>query len=376
MDPLRSQHIRLPLPPGSSLSRRALFRVASALGIAGAVSKAMPASAAVASQPVSAAAATAAAAATGSQIPGFAGANRDAFATMLSGTPPTPPTGVRWYMDDTDYPNKTGYSNVSWPPITEEYDSPAHALVSIRPDIEMLNAGTFDASLYAFMLGAPAGPASLLTMWHECASMHLGDPNYPQEPSTFRQGLVHLQQLAAGQISGYPQPTNVKVGVVDINPSDLNDYPGYENDPYAVYSLWMAANLDWYGCDLYDNTTFNLSVYGQLNTFREYVNTLPGSVANADWPINLPECNSRVDTATGNSTVATKGPTKFRRSDFFHYAWAWLQNVGPGGHCSGLLGFWNGPGKEGSPWPPANTPAGSLDAMIAELDAENSQSSP
>jgi hypothetical protein len=370
VNPFGSQHAHHPLPPASNLSRRALFRAAGALGIAGVAFKAMPASAATAARPLSSATAA------DSQIPSFAGANQDAFATMLSGTPPTPPTGVRWYMDEVTYPNKTGYSDVSWPNITEEYDSPAHALVSIRPDIQMLNAGTFDASLYALMLGAPAGPASMLTMWHECASMHLDDPNYPQEPSTFRQGLVHLQQLAAGEIAGYSQPTNVKVGVVDINPSYLDDYPGYEDDPYAVYSLWMAANLDWYGCDLYDNTTFDLSVYGELNTFQEYVNTLPGSVSNANWPINLPECNSRVDTATGNSTVATTGPTGFRRSDFFHYAWAWLQNVGPGGHCSGLLGFWNGTGNEGSPWPPANTPAGSLDAMIAELNAENSQSYP
>jgi hypothetical protein len=313
----------------------------------------MPASAATTSR------ARPASAAADSQIASFAGANKDAFATMLSGTPATPPTGVRWYLDAVNYPNTTGYAGVLWPDITADYGSPAHALVSIRPDIEMLNNGAFDAELIAFMQNAPAGPASLLTMWHEAATFSGSNPNYPQKPALFRQGLVHLQNLAAG--------TNVKVGVVDIN-------PGYLNDPGSVYAQWMAANLDWYGCDLYDNTSFDLSVYDELNSFRGYINTLPGSIANADWPVNLPECNSRVDTKTGNSTVPTTGPTGFRRSDFFHYAWSWLQDIGPGGHCSGLLGFWGGPGKEGSPWPPPNTPSGSLPAMIAELNAENAQS--
>jgi hypothetical protein len=296
---------------------------------------------------------------------------------MLStGTPATPPTGVRWYLDAVTYPNTTGgYASIGWPDITADYASPAHALVSIRPDIEMLNSGAFDADLHAFMQSAPGGPASLLTMWHEAATFSLHNPNYPQKPALFRQGLVHLQQLAAGEIPGY-SPTNVKVGVVDINPGYLNNYPGFQDDPGSVYNLWMAANLDWYGCDLYDNGALDLSVYDELNAFRGFINTLKGSVANADWPVNLPECNSRIDPATGNSTIPTTGPTGYRRSDFFHYAWAWLQNIGPGGHCSGLLGFWGGPGNEGSPWPPADTPHGSLAAMVAELNAENAQSAP
>lgn len=138
----------------------------------------------------------------------------------------------------------------------------------------------------------------------------------------------------------------------------------------------MAANLDWYGCDLYDNRTLDLSAYHELSLFREYVNTLPGSHPNANWPVNLPECNSRIDPKTKNSTVKTTGPTGFRRSDFFHYAWSWLQRFGPGGHSTGLLGFWVNSGGEGSTWPPKNTPAGSLPAMIAELNRQNAQSRP
>jgi len=272
------------------------------------------AGAALAAAPASASAAIAAVperAAKSAKRAGFAGANRSAFATMLSGRPHT----------------------------------------------------------------APAGPASLLTIWHECATFTLHDPRYPKKPALYQQGLAHLQALAAGKIHPYTKPTDVKVGVIDINPGYLKNYPHHKNDPKAVYAEWMAANLDWYGCDLYDNKTLDLSVYEELNTFREYVNSLPGPVKNADWPINLPECNSRYP-KKGVSTVRTSGPTGFRRSDFFHYAWSWLQDIGPGGPCSGLLGFWGGTGGEGAPWPPVNNPKGSLEAMIAELNAENSRSAP
>lgn len=139
----------------------------------------------------------------------------------------------------------------------------------------------------------------------------------------------------------------------------------------------MAPNLDWYGCDLYDNASFDLSAFGELNAFRTCINSLPGSVAGADWPVNIPEINSAVVSATiSTNPVTVNSPTGYRRSDFFHFAWAWLQTIGPASHLSGLLGFWNGPGNEGSPWPPADLPSGSLAAMITELEAQNGNSAP
>jgi hypothetical protein len=372
-----NDHAPLSVPQVSGPSRRTVLRAAGALGIAGAALRAAPASAATAFR---------GAPADVSEGPSFAGANQKTFETMLSINGPTPtpalsplPTALRVYMDDNTYPNITGYANFTWPDLVTEYNSPARALISIRPECEMLAEGTFDADLHKFMMGAPTnGRASLLTIWHECATFTLNNANYPKKPAIFREALAHLQALAAGEVAGFTTPTNVKVGVVDVNPSDIpaNSYP---DGPGSAYNEWMVANLDWYGCDLYDSSSLDLSVYAQLNSFREYVNTLSGSVANADAPICLPECNSRPYTAPNGTVYSTKpttGPTGFRRSDFFHYAWAWLQNLSPGGECSGLLGFWNGPGKEGSPWPPADTPIGSLAAMVEELSAENAQSSP
>jgi len=352
----------------SNPSRRAILRTAGTLGAAGALGLA---DAAFRGSPADASAATV------TRIAGFAGANETPFAAMLTGSPrpTTAPTGVRVYLDAVTYPNVQGYANTKWPDITGKYHSPAHALVSIRPKVETLLDGKFDAGLHAFMKHAPDGPASLLTMWHECATFTLSKPQYPKKPELYREGLRHLQRLAAGEIKGFG-PTNVKVGVIDINPGYLHTYNHHASNPADIYKTWMAANLDWYGCDLYDNKKLDLSVYGELSAFRELVNKLPGSKPNADYQVNLPECNSRIDPATGLSTRKTDGPTGYRRSDFFHYAWAWLQNVGPGGHSSGLLGFWGGTGGEGAPWPPKNTPKGSLEALLKELGAENAQSAP
>jgi hypothetical protein len=368
--PADNDHGNISRRPPSAPSRRAFLGAAGALGLAGTALATAPAVAATAAGVLPQSAAKSA------KRIGFAGASRTAFGDMLANRrPPTAPTGVRWYMDDVKYPNTTGYADVSWPDITALYHSPAHALVSIRPDIEMLIDGKFDAELYEFMRSAPAGPASLLTIWHECATFTLHDPRYPKKPALYREGLARVQALAAGKIHPYRKRTDVRVGVIDINPGYLNDYPHHKNDPRAVYAEWMIANLDWYGCDLYDNKKLNLSVYDELNAFRAYVNDLPGSVPGADWPVNLPECNSRYP-AKGVSTVRTSGPTGFRRSDFFHYAWSWLKDAGPGGPCSGLLGFWGGTGGEGAPWPPVNNPKRSLEALITELNAENAESAP
>lgn len=371
MNPLGNDHAPLSGQPESSPNRRTILRVAGALGIAGTAFRAMPASAATASR------ALAASAAAGSRIPGFAGANLAAFTAMItkSPEPPTPPTGARVYLDAVTFPNTKGYANVKWPDIAGIHNSPAHALVSIRPEVEMLLGGKFDADLHAFMKNAPKGPSSLLTMWHECATFTLSVPQYPKHPELYREGLRHLQRLAAGEIKGFG-PTDVKVGVIDINPSYLHHYNHHNSNPADVYATWMAANLDWYGCDLYDNRSLDLSAFAELNAFRELINKLPGSKPNADSPVNLPECNSRPDPVHHTSTRKTAGPTGYRRSDFFHFAWAWLQRIGPGGHSCGLLGFWGGTGGEGSPWPPPDTPKGSLKALVKELSAENAASAP
>jgi hypothetical protein len=367
----------------SGPSRRTFLGAAGALGVAGAAFPLLGASAAEASRTARATGAAAAArgvADTRTILP-FAGANWTVFQQMQLGktdapTAPAltpPPTGFRRYLDDTDAANTNGYATAVWP--TAPNGSPAHGIVSIRPDINMLLNGDFDADLHAFMVSAPGGPASLLTMWHECATHNLTKPWYPQNPELFTEGLTHLQNLASGHVAGYAS-TDVKVGVIDVNPSaiPLAKYPFGPKFPAEVYIVWQAPNLDWYGCDLYDNGNFNLSVYDELNAYRTIVNNLPLSITGADWPINLPECNSAVP-ADQNKVTSGNSATGYRRSDFFHYAWAWLNNIGPASHCGGLLGFWDGSGNEGSNWPPDDTADG-MTALVAELQNEFGASSP
>lgn len=385
-------------PSGESHpSRRTFLGAASALGVAGAAFQLLPAGAARASAVIRAGEARDAvreAAQSAQTAPmAFAGADRGAFAVMLNGgtvngvnVPPlaTPPTAVRWYIDEKTYPNTTpGYYSSpppngvgGWPDLSgAPYNTTAHALVSIRPDITMLLNHEFDDDLIDFMGSAPGGPASLLTMWHEVATDAFSNPNYPKiaDAPAFVEALSYLQQLASG--------TDVKVGAVNVNPSALmmKNYPSGTTHQ-EVYNTWMAACLDWYGCDLYDNASYSLSPYDELNEFQTCANSLPGSGENANWPINIPEINSPVDNASGlnppPSTIKTSGPTGFRRSDFFNYAWSWIENVAPASHSTGLLGFWNGPGNEGSPWPPTDDPAGSQQAMIDELNRENGFSAP
>lgn len=386
---------------GSHPSRRAFLGAAGALGVAGAAFQLLPAGPAEASPVIRAREVTdTAREALESPLTApkaFAGADKSAFAIMLNGgtvngvsVPPltTAPTAVRWYIDQTTFPNQTpGYYSSppptgigGWPDLSvAPYNSTAHALVSIRPDVAMLLNGEFDDDLTAFMGTAPGGPASLLTMWHEVATFSFTHPAYPQisDAAFFLEGLTYLQQLAQG--------TNVKVGAINVSPNALtmkNYPPGYTHQD--VYNTWMAANLDWYGCDLYDNPTYDLSAYDELTEFQTCANNLTGSIANANWPINIPEINSPIYNPTGQmpppptapSTITTSGPTGYRRSDFFNFAWSWIENVAPASHCTGLLGFWNGPGNEGSVWPPKNDPSGSQLAMSTELSRENGFSAP
>jgi hypothetical protein len=137
MDPSPDEDVR---PSGHLVSapdRRTILRAAGALeitgvaaGLTGASLREVPASAATSSALIAARPAA-------SRVRSSAGANKDAFQLMLTKAPKLriPPTGARWYLDAVTYPNTQGYADVSWPDITADHGSPAHALVSIRPEI-------------------------------------------------------------------------------------------------------------------------------------------------------------------------------------------------------------------------------------------------
>jgi hypothetical protein len=275
----------------------------------------------------------------------FAGANRTVYDEMWMEVPgklSNGPTAVRTYMDPRNYPNVAGYANVLWPDVSHN----GHTLVSIRPDITRLNNGDFDNDLMNFMASAPGGPISLLTMWHEAATLGVKDKNYPQEPDEFRRGQAHMAELVAESGS------DVRFGMINLD--------GRTQD---LYNTWMSPNLDWYGCDIYDNPDCSKDVFNSLDDFQAKMNAL-GGVSDADAAINVPECNSRRHLSTRPNCGSR------RRADFFSLIWAWFAHAGQSGNMSGMLTFWGGPGGLSVPWD-AND-----NVVVNELSAIFGASSP
>lgn len=255
----------------------------------------------------------------------FAGANRTVYNEMWMEVPrklSNGPTAARIYLDARNYPNVTGYTNMLWPTVSHH----GHALVSIRPDITRLNNGDFDNDLMNFIASAPDGPTSLLSMWHEAATLGLKDKNYPHEPDEFRRGQAHMAELVAG--SG----GNVKFGMINLD--------GREQD---LYDTWMLPDLDWYGCDIYDNLNCSKDVFNALDDFQAKMNAL-GRGSGAGAAINVPECNSRRHLLTRPNCGSR------RRADFFSLIWAWFGHAGQSSNMSGMLTFWGGPGGLSVPW--------------------------
>jgi hypothetical protein len=275
----------------------------------------------------------------------FAGANKTVYDEMWMEVPgklPNGPTAARIYLDNHIYPNIIGYANLPWPVVSHN----GHALVSIRPDITMLNNGDLDDGLKGFIASAPAGHTSLLTMWHEPASLGLMDPRYPHEPDDFRRAQVHMAELVI-ESGG-----NVKFGMVNID--------GLSQEQYDT---WVIPNLDWYGCDIYDNVHCSKSVFNSLDDFHVKMNALGGG-SGANAAINVPECNSRAPSPTRPNCGSQ------RRADFFSLIFAWLAQAGQSSNMSGMLTFWGGSGGESVPWD------GSDKVVVNELSAIFGASSP
>lgn len=274
----------------------------------------------------------------------FAGANRAIYEqmwTVVPGKLSHGPSAARIYLDPHEYPNVTGYANLLWPVVSHN----GHSMVSIRPDITMLNNGDFDNDLINFMASAPSGPTNLLTIWHEAATLGLMDPNYPHQPDEFRRGQARMAELVAE--SG----ANVNFGMINIDARTQE-----------LYDTWMAPNLHWYGCDLYDNRRCSKSVFNALDDFQAKMNALGGG-SGANAAINVPECNSRRHSAISPDCGSP------RRAEFFGLIRAWFGHADQSSNMSGMLTFW-GKGGLSATWDPGDT------VVVNELSTIFGSSSP
>jgi hypothetical protein len=305
----------------------------------------------------------------------MAGCSHDTFDPMqVAGLAPT---GMRTYVNEESgtlpyqYPatvfNPTPFPTgpSAWPTVTDDdtsdpndvgTDAPsaAHMMVSIRPQLYELTQGQLDGALHDFLSTAPAGHTSLLGLWHEASPNQSGvrgpngiyepyfsglDTNFPRQG-----GAAGLLRTAQAYVRDFADTNNynVEVGAIDVvGISTLNA------------GLYMAENLDFYACDIYDDSNCQAHPSDMLTAFKGTCAPLAKKVP---LIIAVGETNSRCSQ---------------RRPWWFQTVWGWLQTNGPASSnsCS-FLTFWGGSGGESGPWMSGDQ------ATIAELNTIFQQSSP
>ncbi len=284
----------------------------------------------------------------------FAGANDVIYETMQETSVPIgdaavsmTPTGARVYLDSETYP----YDGI---PAWEQPDSYGRICVSIRPELWKLINGYYDSQLQAFLTAAPAGPTSLVALWHEASTMGASggsyytyfeslDQNFPNSGGAA--GLLTQAQTYV-QAKAQLWQANVQVGAIEM--VDTDD----ANSLWDRVNPWMALNLDFYACDIYDSSTADTDPCSLLVTWQGVCAEL---VLGGYATIGITETNSRFPA---------------RRPWWFTTAWSWLQQNGYTSDVTSFLTFWNPNGAESGDWIPEDW--ATIDALYAIL----AQSSP
>jgi hypothetical protein len=253
----------------------------------------------------------------------FAGCNTRVFEKMREAK--LNPTGERIYLNASRKPAPIPRH---WP-VTDGRQ--VRACVSIRPSLEAVINGVLDRELTHFLRGAPAGPTSLLGLWDEASYVHYPDVTGPQ----LRRAQKHVQKLS------HHVGANVKVGAIEI--VDI-----------AHPAEWMAPGLDFYACDIYDNTHCDGKPYKMLDKFKAKCDKL--NAHNESRPIIC--------------VAETNSHCKARRPFWFHSIWSWLQANHFTSDTSCFLTYWNARGRESGAWDPDDK------AVIKTLNTIFEQSRP
>jgi hypothetical protein len=286
----------------------------------------------------------------------FAGSNQHFYAGLkqavvdIGGTSVhLAPTGVRVYLNDAKYPSSGPWD---WKMVPDG----ARGCVSIRPQLWELINGHLDHNLRAFLMAAPKGPTSLLGLWHEAS----GDgPGYgPGNAYKDYFSLLNKHFKRQGGASGllrdaqhYVQNkahiwgANVKVGAIEVvSKTDPSMLAG-------TLDRWMATDLDFYACDIYDSKTADAHPAKLLDAFKAVSDkrTHPHSAT-----IGIAETNSRFPG---------------RRPYWFSGAWSWLKSAGFTSSRTCFLTYWNAHGLESGGWLPADW--ATIDALYS-IFAESS----
>jgi hypothetical protein len=213
-------------------------------------------------------------------------------------------------------------------------DPSARVCVSIRPEPTAVISKSLDGALKAWLSQAPeTGPPSLLALWHEASTM-----KYPIRPASLRAAQKHIQALCL------ENDYNVKVGAIERATITASSS-----------SIWMARNLDFYGCDSYDDKTCGTNPAARLDEFKRLCDALADS---GEATIGITETNTRCE---------------LRRPFWFAAAWRWFKSRQldiNAGTC--FLTCWNPPpaGLESGPWLAGDwATIDALDAIFSEAAA-------
>lgn len=257
----------------------------------------------------------------------FAGCNAGNFQKMVNTctvnkhVPCLEPTGFRFYLNNRPFP---GPVPKKWPVlsnVTGKAAHAAHAVVSIRPDLDKLLEGSLDEALIAFMQTAPGGPTSLLGLWHEASTNGpAGVYKGKITPAKLVAAQSHVQALAKDP----KNKINVKVGAIETVPISQNKA-----------QMYMAPGLDFYACDIYDNKQGTAKPYELLGAFKHACDTLNAKHGFGPATIGVTEANSRFSR---------------RRPFWFHTTWSWMQTRGFTSNTSCFLTFWRTRSGESGAW--------------------------
>lgn len=227
-------------------------------------------------------------------------------------------------------PSVTGTSGVpaSWPGSQVSFISPHVSIpvISFKPAVAAVLAGTLDGALAAWFAKAP--PGAMVSAWHE------GERSAATTPAS----LIALHRRIYAIFKAHA-PAGASYGQIL---ETYTNYPGSQFYPLAKWVCGAASggvNLDWYGLDAYPATTADTWATTGPPAAAAVRSVVPGAV------IAITEANNSANFTAAAAAVVS----------FYQDAWAWAKADG----CPVFLPYWGNPS---STWPP---PASVISALAA-----------
>ena len=169
-------------------------------------------------------------------------------------------------------------------------------VISIKPDISAVLAGSLDAQLAAFAAQVPAG--AMVTCWHE--------------GETAADGFTTAQILG---LHAHCYPIFKAGSPGCLYGQIVSCYTANPASAHYPLGQWMAAGLDFYGLDGYQTTSSD----NAASIFGNAASQISGAIGTV--PLAIIECNS---------------PVAANRPGWFNDTWSWAQS----NNCLAYFSYW------------------------------------